>query len=168
MTGLTAGICLCNSACAGRGHAHKLERAFTEAPIASRRLSRQTKGKAEAQKGRAAVRLTKLRLPGGAPADGAGRQSRSRPLAGGRPKLAARRPEGRQTWLEATDLKCRWPEDQAGSRPRDLAVRPTRRRPHESQPPRPGRPPLPDQGRWSNEAKRARLWVLAGVCPRAE
>src|ERR1035441_152740 len=116
MAGLTAGVYLCNSACAGRGHAHKLERAFTEAPIASRRLSRQTKARAEGQKGRAAVRLTTLRLPGGAPADGAGRQSRSRPLAGGRPKLAARRPEGRQTWLEATDLKCRWPEDQAGSR----------------------------------------------------
>src|ERR1035438_312719 len=40
---LTAGVYLCNSACAGRGHAHNLGRAFTEAPIASRRLSRQSK-----------------------------------------------------------------------------------------------------------------------------
>src|ERR1035437_7545127 len=39
MARLTAGVYLCNSACPGRGHAHKLERAFTDAPIASTRLS---------------------------------------------------------------------------------------------------------------------------------
>jgi len=44
LAGLTAGVYLSNSAYAGRGHAHKLERAFTEAPIASRRLSRQKAG----------------------------------------------------------------------------------------------------------------------------
>src|ERR1035441_3434656 len=69
--------------------------------------------------------LTKLRPPGGAPAGGAGRQSRSRHPVGGRPKRAARRPGGRQTWLGATDLKCRWPAGQTGSRPRDRAVLPT-------------------------------------------
>jgi energy-converting hydrogenase Eha subunit B len=42
MAGLTVGVYLCNSGCADRGHAHKLGRAFTEASIASRRLSGQT------------------------------------------------------------------------------------------------------------------------------
>jgi hypothetical protein len=123
VTGLTAGVYLYHSACAGRGHAHKLEREHSQKPPLPQGDYR---GKGARADGVRRGALTKLRPPDRAPAGGAGRQSRNRHLVGARPKRAARRPGGRQTWLEATGLKCRWPAGQAGSRPRDRAVLPTR------------------------------------------